>query len=356
MRHLLITAAVMLGVMLAGCASVQGVAQRAVHPCPLATLIGSELSPDSTRVAYIFDPRNSTGTTQLRVIDVVTHEISILAENAAPISWSPDGRKLLITRGMFYFSVIDLDDSTVQLLPDFIGFPPPSWSPDGEYLTSATHIPDTVGWQLGIYDLRQESWIELLSSNIALGHAQWSPDGKRIAYTQENGTTTELMAFDIDSHESTLLFSGNYTSNSFLKWSHDGSRIAFFRTVSNAVYFTVIEADSSQDVVLDSQTDAYEGEFMWLTDNSGFISNKHPHGSGNDPVTVFRRNLDGEIDELLDLAGLTYYVEISPDATRIAYISDERGHDDLYVMNIDGTDKQRLTVNPGYSTCFDWPW
>src|SRR4051794_25178375 len=91
-------------VSLSGCGAIQAKAHQAVHPCPFATLVSSLWSPDSTKVAYIFDPQNyTTGTTQLRVIDVVTHEIRVLAENAAPISWSPDGRKLLITRERFYF-------------------------------------------------------------------------------------------------------------------------------------------------------------------------------------------------------------------------------------------------------------
>jgi Tol biopolymer transport system component len=58
--------------------------------------------------------------------------------------------------------------------------------------------------------------------------------------------------------------------------------------------------------------------------------------------------LDGTITKLADIH-LTNWAAISPDASRIAFISDEQGYQDLYVMNVDGTDKKRVAINPGYS-------
>jgi TolB protein len=42
----------------------------------------------------------------------------------------------------------------------------------------------------------------------------------------------------------------------------------------------------------------------------------------------------------------------SPDGRRIAFVSDHYGHEEVWVIDADGTDAQRLTVNggvPGWS-------
>lgn len=69
---------------------------------------------------------------------------------------------------------------------------------------------------------------------------------------------------------------------------------------------------------------------------------------------VYIMNLDGsELTQLTDHPGKDNYPSVSPDGKKIAYTSDINGTWQIMVMNWDGTDKKQLTSNPwssGYPT------
>ncbi len=79
-----------------------------------------------------------------------------------------------------------------------------------------------------------------------------------------------------------------------------------------------------------------------------FVSNKN----GNEDI--FSMNLDGsELTQLTDYPGNDMYPEVSPDGKKIAYTSDIGGSWQIVIMNWDGTGKTQITSNPernGYST------
>ena len=72
-----------------------------------------------------------------------------------------------------------------------------------------------------------------------------------------------------------------------------------------------------------------------------FVSNK----SGNEDI--FSMNLDGsELIQLTDHSGNDMYPSVSPDGKKIAYTSDIEGSWQLIIMNWDGTEKTQITFNP----------
>ncbi|MCJ7728202.1 MAG: DUF5050 domain-containing protein [Actinobacteria bacterium] len=79
-----------------------------------------------------------------------------------------------------------------------------------------------------------------------------------------------------------------------------------------------------------------------------FVSDK------NGSEDVYSMNLDGsELIQLTDHPGKDNYPDVSPDGKKIAYTSDINGIWQIMVMNWDGTDKTQLTQNPwssGYPT------
>jgi TolB protein len=74
----------------------------------------------------------------------------------------------------------------------------------------------------------------------------------------------------------------------------------------------------------------------------------------NGSEDVYSMNLDGsELVQLTDHPGKDNYPAVSPDGKKIAYTSDINGIWQIMVMNWDGTDKTQLTNNPwssGYPT------
>jgi len=74
----------------------------------------------------------------------------------------------------------------------------------------------------------------------------------------------------------------------------------------------------------------------------------------NGSEDIYSMNLDGsELIQLTDHPGKDNYPAVSPDGKKIAYTSDINGIWQIMVMNWDGTDKMQLTHNPwrsGYPT------
>ncbi|MBE3092174.1 MAG: PD40 domain-containing protein [Chloroflexi bacterium] len=74
----------------------------------------------------------------------------------------------------------------------------------------------------------------------------------------------------------------------------------------------------------------------------------------NGSEDIYSMNLDGsELIQLTDHPGKDNYPAVSPDGKKIAYTSDINGIWQIMVMNWDGTDKTQLTQNPwssGYPT------
>jgi len=80
-----------------------------------------------------------------------------------------------------------------------------------------------------------------------------------------------------------------------------------------------------------------------------FVSNTN----GNEDI--FSMNLDGsELTQLTDYSGKDAYPAVSPDGKKIAYTSDINGTWQLMVMNWDGTEKMQLTRNPWRSGYPAW--
>ena len=57
----------------------------------------------------------------------------------------------------------------------------------------------------------------------------------------------------------------------------------------------------------------------------------------------------GSVRQLTTVSGWSYDPAWSPRGDRIAFVSNEAGNDEIYIINIDGSDQRRLTVN-------NWEW
>lgn len=125
------------------------------------------------------------------------------------------------------------------------------------------------------------------------------------------------------------------------------------------VIFSVEEAnlnDSSIEISgwAINKDDILEGkprdlDIKYSTRKIVFVSNKN----GNEDV--FSMNIDGsELIQLTDHPGKDNYPAVSPDGKKIAYTSDINGTWQIMVMNWDGTDKTQLTRNPWRSGYPAW--
>ncbi|MDO8617059.1 MAG: hypothetical protein Q7T33_15220 [Dehalococcoidia bacterium] len=200
-----------------------------------------------------------------------------------------------------------------------------------------------------------------LTNNAALDDEPWwSPDGKRIGFKSSRGGRVDLWAMNADGsnpQEVTM----DPALEGQLRWSPDGKKIAYysFRQQSEG-YLWVANADGSdpQSVLKAihpaNPDQGCAGGFPggWFPDGQHILF-RGSQGS-NGALQICSVNSDGSDLKLLygQNSVLATYPALSPDASRIAFTANQDGNDEIYVMNADGRDLQRVTEDDGYD---EWP-
>jgi Tol biopolymer transport system component len=146
----------------------------------------------------------------------------------SPFVWSPDGRRLAYEHDEV-LRVVDIAKGAARIVDDR-NARGPAWRPDG-----------ALTWrdsELGIAILppgarTPRSLVPPNSQRIPFG-LDWSPDGQRLAYAEndERSDTTRVVTVDADgSGRSVRSDPGPGGTDAVPRWSPDGSHLAFLRIV-----------------------------------------------------------------------------------------------------------------------------
>ena len=202
----------------------------------------------------------------------------------------------------------------------------------------------------------------------------WSPDGKRIVFfSNRDGhvmggiPTSEIYVMDADGGNQQRL-TNHPNDDRSPSWSPDSKRIAF---ISKRDGHVISGIPTSEIYVMDADgknqqrlTDNPDGDWSpsWSPDGKRivFSSRRHGHFIGKAGITeeIYVMDADGKNQERLtenrrnDLSP-----SWSPDGERIAFASDGKGNFEnfeIYVMDADGGNQQRLTNNPAYDWSPSW--
>lgn len=241
--------------------------------------------------------------------------------------WSPDGNLIIYeyggnaygtdTPGIFLF---DLRDSTTQLLFDWdsLRVQTPDFSPDGEWIT----YNDGCGiWKTKINGSSRP--IQLTFGRETF-FADWSPDGKKIAYDQSISTLSHergIYIMDADGNNDRLII--KYARCP--KWSPNGAKIAY-----DGVYVADTNGTNIRQI--------HQGgvNVAWSPDGSKIAFATAAEGEG---PRIYVINVDGtNLKEITDEGGDTPCW--SPDGSKIVYTNTKYG--EIWIMNPDGTDKRKL--------------
>lgn len=297
-------------------------------------------SPDGSRLAFISsrnddDPEGCSTwcTTEIYTVnaegDDLTRLTNVSAMNRSP-AWSPDG-----TRIAFASSRDEADPSACPFKCNFEIY---IMNADGSEQTRLTNNPKVDNWP------------------------NWSPDGKRIAFTSYRDGNAEIYVMNADG-SGQMQLTDNPASDLWPVWSPDGSRVAFVsdRNYPDTecilaecpydIYVMAVQADGGQitpesNLIQLHQTNSFFVNLFsvwWSPDSQKILS--HVINDGNYGIYVV--NADGsDLVYLTDDSANNLSPVWSPDGTQMAFTSERDGNAEIYIMNMDGSHPTRLTNDP----------
>lgn len=235
----------------------------------------------------------------------------------------------------------------------------PVWAPDGSKIAFQS---DRDG-NLEVYVMNSDGHDlrRLTAHHASDWHPVWSPDSNKIAFQSDRDGNPEIYIRDIDRSILRRL-TVHSASDWYPVWSPDGSKILFQsdRDGNSEIYIVNADGSNLKRLTSNPASDCYPSwspkgnKIFFQSDRDGnleiYVMN--PDGSnlkrliyspradrktgGASTITASTRDRD-------DMA-VTY--ALSPDGSKIAFQSDRDGNDEIYVMNANGDNSIRLTVNP----------
>ncbi len=134
-------------------------------------------------------------------------------------------------------------------------------------------------------------------------------------------------------------------------WASDSVQLLF---VSNSdgddeIWYITVDGNNLRQI---TQSDGVDKDPVWSPNNDVIVfaserANYNPNGTNLGLTEIFSVTNDGEtVTQLTDDQGSSYSPSFSADGTRITFASDRGGKGNIYVMNADGENPVRLTLNP----------
>ncbi|WP_394748919.1 DUF5050 domain-containing protein [Spongiimicrobium salis] len=203
-----------------------------------------------------------------------------------------------------------------------------------------------------IYSGHKTATSKIKSTHQNGGYAAWSPNGKRIAFyaKYDDKKTWSIHTMNSDgNHRKRLTYAKN-TWDSAPDWSPDGKKIVFAREYTDAAgvrhpEIWMMNADGSNQ----TQIKSLKGTNPYFTPDGNRLVFSWEFEDKRSAISI--ADLNGKnITRLTHHDGEEWHPEVSPDGTRIAFMSNRDGNFEIYVMNIDGSHQKRLT----HSAIGDW--
>ncbi len=251
------------------------------------------------------------------------------------------------------------DTTKIPTRPRFDGTP--AWSPDGRKIAFSGLLGGN--WDIYVMEADGGGLKRITEGPAGDFSPSWSPDGRRLAFVRQRGegggssacesciVTTRL---DGDGSKRLTGTKGFATDPA---WSPDGRKIAFSKSVrgSGGEIFKMNAADGSQKRNLTDTPRAQEYEPDWSPDGKKLAYTSFTEANGAFD-RVFTMNADGS--EQTNLTGRDggWSPSWSPAGGKIVFVSvhpNARSFD-LFVMEADGTEVERLTATRAFEYSPTW--
>jgi serine/threonine-protein kinase len=285
---------------------------------------------------------------RIEVLDLETRERTVLVEGAVHGQYLPTGH-LLFVRGTTVFAVpmspssLRTTGTPVPVLEnvaheDTDGHSGLAVSDNGTLVyVQATHFeaPSQLMW----HD-RAGRTTPVAGAPANAQQPSLSPDGSRVAYTINEGGW-DVWVLDLARGSRTRLTTGGGADFAPI-WTRDGGSVVFTseRPVFD-IYQRVADASSPAQIVSRSPNDKFPSDAIPGGDELALVQSLQT-GSA-----IHRRGQDSTASPVLVLSGVANFQQprFSPDGRWMAYVSDESGRFEVYVVPYPDVAARRLQVS-----------
>ncbi|MCB0081550.1 MAG: PD40 domain-containing protein, partial [Caldilineaceae bacterium] len=228
----------------------------------------------------------------------------------------------------------------------FLSVQCPTWSPEGDEIAFFKR----TGLDFGdIFIVRNDGANSRNSTNNPYwyGKLVWSPDGTRFVY--HTGYADSIQLIDVDSPLSHL--AGISMSDGNPNWSPDSQLLVFDSTLSSTtagIYMIKVDGSEPRQITDNPWMDT---DPSWSPDGSkiAFVSNRDGDNE------IFTMDVNGaNVQQLTNNTSVDSDPVWSHNGAHIAFVSDRDGNNEIYVMNADGSNQHNVTNTPHQEYCPDW--
>lgn len=183
--------------------------------------------------------------------------------------------------------------------------------------------------------------------------ADWSPDGERLAFTSRQNGLASIYIMELGDGTMRRLTDDSEDA-SYADWSPDGNYIVYNVGLESGRHLFVRATSGADRRQLTGEPGTEDSYPDWSPDGDQIVFARYDHIAveGEDvDAEIFLLDLEkGNTARPLNVRGTS--PAFSPDGTRIAFVSDLNGSQDIYVMDVDGNNIVQITDDPYYDL---WP-
>ncbi|MCA3011387.1 MAG: PD40 domain-containing protein [Myxococcaceae bacterium] len=191
----------------------------------------------------------------------------------------------------------------------------------------------------------------LVANGRMVSGVDFSPDGRRIAYSVADGEAAEIWVANADGSSPAKVTDTKYFLNSSPSWSPDGKRLAFVSNRGGSPQLYVMSADGTDVKRLTFQGN-YNQTPAWSPRGDVIAFTARDERNAFDLFTV--EVATGKVKRLTQDTKNNEEPSFSPNGRLILFTSTRLGSKSLFVMTADGSNQLALPLDRGEYTTADW--